>query len=82
MKKIKNVYSEIYNVNNIYKIYNILRKSTKNKKEVMDFDNHKNLYINDISKELSNRTYKFSKYRLFMVTEPKYRLIMCEKNER
>lgn len=78
MKKIKNLYHEIYDINNINKVFNLVRKTTKNKKEVMQFEVFKNINLNNISNELENKNYNMGKYRIFMVKEPKYRLIMCE----
>ena len=78
MKKLNNLYDEIYDINNIHKMYNSIRKTTKNKKEILNFDINMNSNIIDISNKLKNQNYKFDKYNIFLIKEPKYRLIMSE----
>ena len=65
--------------NEIKSVYNKLKSSTKNKKEVIDFSLNLNQNLLDILRKLNNRCYSFGRYRIFLIREPKYRLIMSEK---
>lgn len=80
VKKIYNYYDMI-NLNYSDSIYKKLRVSTKNKKEVLRFSNYLNMNSFDILNKLYNKEYKFDKYRIFLINEPKYRLVMAEKFE-
>ena len=55
-----------------------IKQNCRNKEEVYNFNNNLNQNIIDILYKLYNHTYKFGKYRIFLIKEPKYRLIMSE----
>ena len=79
MKKKSNLYQRMISFNEVVSVYKKLRCSTKNKKEVIDFSLNLNQFLLDILRKLNNRCYSFGKYRIFLIREPKYRLIMSEK---
>ncbi|MBQ4262898.1 MAG: hypothetical protein IJB83_01465 [Bacilli bacterium] len=79
MKRKGNLYNNICDISNIYNVYMDLRKSVKNKKEVLDFEINLHSKIFNISRELYNKKYKVGKYKIFFIREPKYRLIMSER---
>lgn len=78
MKRVKCVYDNMLDYDNIKKIYNKVRITTKNKKEVIRFSLNLNENLIDIITKLYKGTYEFNKYRIFLIREPKYRLIMSE----
>ena len=79
MKKKSNMYQSMISFNEVKDIYKKLRCSTKNKKEVIDFSLNLNQNLLDILRKLNNRCYSFGRYCIFLIREPKYRLIMSEK---
>ena len=79
MKKKSNLYQSMISFNEVMSVYKKLRCSTKNKKEVIDFSLNLNQFLLDILRKLNNRCYSFGRYRIFLIREPKYRLIMSEK---
>lgn len=56
----------------------IIRNNAKNKKDIINFENNLNQNIFEILYSLKNKKYKFDKYRIFLIRDPKYRLIMSE----
>ena len=77
--KIKNVlYENMISYNNILSVYKKIKNSTKNKKEVYNYELNLNQNLLDTLFSLSKSTYVFSNYNIFLVREPKYRLIMSE----
>ena len=71
-------YDEVITYENIYKMWQIIRKTCKNKKAVFYFSLNLNTNINYIYYVLKNKIYKPSEYRLFMIFEPKPRLVMSQ----
>lgn len=79
MKRKGNLYNNICDISNIYNVYKDLRKSVNNKKEVLDFKVNLHSNICNLSKELYNKKYIVERYNIFLIREPKYRLIMSER---
>ena len=77
MKSFNNLYERIYNFENLYKAYLKARRNKRYKKEVLEFSKNleENLII--IQNELLYRKYQPSRYREFIVYEPKKRLILA-----
>lgn len=71
-------YDEVITYENIYKMWQIIRKTCKNKKAVFYFSLNLNTNINYIYYVLKNKIYNPSEYRLFMIFEPKPRLVMSQ----
>ena len=78
MKRKKVLYENMISYNNILSVYKKIKNSTKNKKEVYNYELNLNQNLLDTLFSLSKSTYVFSKYNIFLVREPKFRLIMSE----
>ena len=78
MKRRNNLYDSMIDYEKIKKIYDKVRITTKNKKEVIRFSLNLNENLMDILTKLYKGKYVFNKYRIFLIREPKYRLIMSE----
>ena len=76
MKRYKNLYQEIYNVDHIIECFNEVCKNTNNKKKVEEFRQYKAIYISRIYHELKNKTYEIGKFHIFYIYEPKKRRIV------
>jgi len=81
MKRKNHLYKEILKTQHILEMYNVIKQNCKNKKEAYRFSLNLNQNIQEILKKLENLNYEFDKYRIFIISEPKYRLIMSEKIE-
>lgn len=77
-KKTKNIYYEHLTIDNLYKMWDIVKKTCKNKKEVYKFSLNLSTNINYIYNSLYDKTYKPSKYKIFMIFEPKPRLVASQ----
>ena len=53
-----------------------VKKNTKNKRAIYSFDRFKVENLTEICNSLENGTYKFSKYNIFLIKKPKYRVVM------
>lgn len=78
MKRVNNIYNNICKLENIMKMYNIVRKNTKNKRKIEKFDDFYTININYIKKILDNKCYIPGKYNIFLIKKPKIRLIMSQ----
>lgn len=78
MKRRNNLYDSMLDYEKIKRVYNKLRVTTKNKKEVIRFSLYLNENLMDILTKLYKGRYVFNKCRIFLIKEPKYRLIMSE----
>ena len=76
--KSKNIYEKPITYENIFAVWNIVRRTCKNRKEVFDFSLNLSSNLMNIYYSLKNRTYKPSAYRTFMIFEPKPRLVMSQ----
>ena len=78
MKRKNVLYENMISYNNILSVYKKIKNSTKKKKEVYNYELNLNQNLLDTLFSLSKSTYVFSNYNIFLVREPKYRLIMSE----
>ena len=79
MKRVNNTYNEICDIGRIMNIYDkVIRINTKNKKKIQQFDNFYSCNIANIKEELITKTYKMGKYNVFLIHEPKVRIIMSQ----
>ena len=78
MKRKNDLYENMISYNNILSVYKKIKNSTKNKKDVYSYELNLNQNLLDTLFSLSKSNYVFSKYNIFLVREPKYRLIMSE----
>lgn len=80
-KETKNIYDKAITMENLYKMWLIIKKTCKNKRELYYFSLNLNSNLYSIYLKLKNKTYKPSKYRTFMIFEPKPRLVMSQSIE-
>ena len=71
MKRKGNLYSNIYNINNIVDAFDEVCKNTKNKKKVEFFKEYRCIYIYRIYNILKSETYKVGPYNIFTIHDPK-----------
>ena len=81
MKRMSSLYENILDYNRCILMYKTIKKNCKNKKEAYKYFLNLNQNIIDVLERLKNKSYVFDKYKIFLITEPKYRLIMSEKVE-
>ena len=78
MKRLSNLYKNIYDFNNILSAYNEVCKNTRNKRKVAHFKEYKNIYISRIYNILKNKQYVVGPYNKFTIYEPKERKIVSQ----
>lgn len=79
MKRKGNIYKEIVDVNKIIDIYESkVKKNTKNKYKLEKFENNYSSNIINIYKTLEDKKYNGGKYNIFLIHEPKVRVIMSQ----
>ena len=71
-------YEDLYDIRRIKAMYQLIRLNTKNKDKLAKFELFYSSNIINIYNILKNKKYKHSKYNIFLVQKPKYRLIMSE----
>ena len=76
MKRVGNIYSNLYDLNNIINVYNKIKCNTKNKYKIEQFEDYFCINIVNIYNVLKENKYEVGKYNLFMIYEPKQRLIL------
>lgn len=78
MKRKSSLYKDILEYENILETaYDVLKKN-RNKLNSLEFRKNLNTNLMEIKNELSSNNYNFSKYKIFMIKDPKYRIIMSE----
>ena len=78
VKRVGNLYNEIIDLKKINKMYLKIKTNTKNKRKIENFENNyvsNTVYIKNI---LEKKNYKPGKYNIFIIREPKIRLIMSQ----
>lgn len=78
MKKSLIKYEEILNYDVIEKNYKDVCSKTKHRNKIIKFDLFHSTNINSIYDELRKRKYHHSQYNIFLIKEPKYRIVMSE----
>ncbi|MBQ9298596.1 MAG: RNA-directed DNA polymerase [Clostridia bacterium] len=82
MKRVNNLYSKICDIDLIMNMYDkTIRVNTKNKKKIQQFDNFYTCNIAKIKETLIKKEYIPGKYHIFMIHEPKARIIMSQEIE-
>lgn len=75
MKKHRNLYQKIIDINNIILAHYNARKDKTSRTEVVDIDNNTEQKCMEIQQMLQNHTYTTSEYYTFKLYEPKERII-------
>ena len=78
MKRINNIYNQILDIKVIENIYKKIKTNTKNKTKIEKFEDYYVENIINIKNIISLKKYKFDKYSIFIIKEPKLRLIMSQ----
>ncbi len=78
MKRKGNLYSNLLKMENIIKAYEEVCSHTKNKKKVRSYKEYKCIYISRIYHILEKREYEVGKYHVFVIYEPKERVIVSQ----
>ena len=80
MKRINNIYNKICDIKVIMDMYDKnIKKNTKNKKKIQRFEHFYSCNIAKIKEMLITKNYVLGKYNLFLVHEPKIRIIMSQE---
>ena len=80
MKRVSNLYNTVTNIDNIIEMTDRILSRTRNKKKVELFEKHKIEHICNIKRKL-DKCFNFSKYNIFMITDPKTRIVMSQDIE-
>ena len=81
MKRLNNLYSACYDLNNIVSMTNKVCSTVRNKSKVDKFELYKTEHIINIRNRLMNNNLSFGKYNIFMITDPKCRIVMAQEIE-
>lgn len=81
MKRVNNIYKELYNIDNIYNMCNKVCRNVKNKNKVNNFETYKSEHIINIKNRLINKDNNMGKYNIFMISDPKCRIVMSQNIE-
>ena len=76
--KINNIYDKHITIKNITDTWLIVKKTCKNKRAVMRFQMNEKTNIMHIYKILKSNNYKPGRFILFMIFQPKPRLVMSQ----
>ncbi len=78
MKRLNNLYEEACKLDNIVKMTNKVCTKVKNKDKVNKFETYKSEHILNIYKRLNTRNLNIGKYNIFMINDPKCRIVMAQ----
>ena len=78
LKNKTNLYDSIVNIPYIENMYYEVRLKTKHRSKIVNFETYYMSNIINIYETLKTKAYHHSNYNVFLVKEPKYRIIMSE----
>lgn len=78
VKRSKVKYFDFLKYDNIEKIYKDIRSKTKNKRVLFDFEIYRKTNLYNILFSMYTKNITFGKYNIFLIKEPKYRIIMSQ----
>ena len=81
MKRVSNLYHKVYDIDNINKMCDLVCSKVKNKEKIEKFMLYKSEHIINIRNKLKLKNLDFSKYSIFLITDPKCRVIMSQSIE-
>ncbi len=73
VKRVNNLYNQLFDIDFILNTYKIIKKNTKNKNKLEKFEENLSINLIDIKDKIGKN---IDKYNLFMIYEPKERLIL------
>lgn len=77
-KVIKDIYYKPITFENVYDTWNIVRRTCKNRRAIFRFSVNKNTNVFNIYRALVNKNYKPLPFVIFLIFEPKPRLVMSQ----
>ena len=81
MKRKNNLYSDLYNIDNIIKMTDKVLSKVKNKERKEKFYLYYSEHIVNIKNRLESKNINLGKYNIFLITDPKCRVIMSQSIE-
>ena len=81
MKIINNLYSDLYDIDNIIKMTDKVLSKVKNKSRREKFYLYYSEHIINIKNRLESKNINLGKYNIFLITDPKCRVIMSQSIE-
>jgi RNA-directed DNA polymerase len=78
MKRKNNLYLKNITLNKLYETYRDVKLSCRNKKKILEFSLYLNSNLLLIENLLMSGSYEFHKMNIFMIFEPKCRIVMSE----
>ena len=81
MKRVGNLYQDISCFYHIVAMTDKVCITVRNKKKVDNFESFKSEHIYNIYKRLKKKDFSFSKYNIFMIHDPKCRIVMAQNIE-
>lgn len=78
MKRASNLYDKITDIENIMNMYNNMSKGVKNKNNLLKFESYYTYNILLVQKILKEKKYNDIKYNIFLIREPKCRIVMSQ----
>lgn len=79
MKKSNITYDCLLDFNDLEKSYKTIKAKTKHKKKLIAYELFLSANLMSLYKDLENKKYKHQTYNIFLIKDPKYRIIMSEK---
>ena len=76
MKRYRNLYG--VSIDDINEVYKEVRKNVRNKNKIYKFEDYYSLNISKIKEVFDSGNYIPGKYNIFLIREPKYRIIMSQ----
>ena len=81
MKRVTNLYKDISNFYHIVDMTDIVCRRVRNKKKVDKFESFKSEHIYHIYHKLKKKDFNMGKYTIFMINDPKCRIVMSQDIE-
>ena len=72
-------FDNVVTFDNLMDAYKIIRKNTHHKKKITRYEMFLNANLSSILDELRRKEYKHGDYHVFLIKDPKYRIIMSEE---
>ena len=72
-------FESVVTFDNLMESYKIIRKNTEHKKKIVRYEMFLYTNLSSIIEELRSKKYKHGKYHIFLIKDPKYRIIMSEE---
>lgn len=81
MKRVNNLYKNLYDINNIIRMTDKVLSKVKNKERREKFYLYYSEHIINIKNRLESKNINLGKYNIFLITDPKCRVIMSQSIE-